>query len=191
MRLPWWGLATTHTLLRSWVLWELELGLSLQALVVGRSHLLIGRPGRGHKPRHCSQHILHPSRPRPRRHGNSRGGPAGARLSFLPRSPPLQGRVGWAEPGLPQPPPLQPPPWEDQSRAAHESRERGTVGRPSPSRTKGEGGALWLGRRRRVGEGVLSRGEQRERGGDQFKPCGSGPWPSAFAPVVRGLGRSE
>lgn len=34
-------------------------------------------------------------------------------------------------------------------------------------------------------------GEQRERGGDQFKPCSSGLWPCAFAPVVRGLGGSE
>lgn len=135
---------------------DLELGLSPQAVVVIRSRLPVGRPGRGHKPRRRSQYILHPSRPRPRRHGNSRGGPAGARLSFLPRSPPLQGRVGWAEPGLLQPPPLPPPPGEDQSRAAQESPEReGPRGGRSPSRTKGEGGALWLGRRQRVGEGVL------------------------------------
>lgn len=42
-----------------------------------------------------------------------------------------------------------------------------------------------------VGEGVLGLGEQRERGGDQFKQCSSDLCPSAFAPVVRGLGRSK
>ncbi|KAK7799483.1 hypothetical protein U0070_022607, partial [Myodes glareolus] len=61
-----------------------------------------------------------------------------ARASFLPRSPQLQGRVGWAEPGLLQPPPLPPPPGEDQSRAAQEFPEReGLRGGRSPSRTKG------------------------------------------------------
>lgn len=93
MRLPWWGLATTHALVRSWVLWELELGLSVQAQVVGRSSLPVGRPGRGHKPRHCSQHSFHPRGPAPVAMGTA----AAARLARVsPSSFGLhRSRGGW------------------------------------------------------------------------------------------------